>query len=71
MKQNSERREFLKTLCRWTILGTLLFGGFEHLSFQKKINDKCVSDGICSQCSSLRGCEHPSALSLKESKQKK
>lgn len=68
MNFNPERREFIKTLGRWTVLGALVIGGFERISLRKKNNDICVADGICSRCGSLQSCDHPSALSLKKSK---
>jgi len=67
MKHDPERREFIKTLGRWTLLGILVVGGFERISLRKKNSDVCVSDGICSRCGTLKSCDHPSALSLKQS----
>ncbi len=68
MKHDPERREFIKTLGRWSLLGLLVAGGIDRISPHKKNSDVCISDGICSKCGSLQSCDHPSALSMKQSK---
>lgn len=56
------RRNFIKSLLRWSALGALGVGSAGLLS-RSDWRKSCSSDGICSQCSIATSCKLPQALS--------
>ena len=62
----STRREFLKSACRFAVLGALGFAGaklVKQISF--KTGQTCINDYICRGCGVYSGCGLPQALSAK------
>ncbi|MCX6345333.1 MAG: hypothetical protein NT018_09720 [Armatimonadetes bacterium] len=66
-KYSENRREFLRSLGRGATLGLLVLGGGSLMKKGDKPIETCVSDGICSNCSDLKACGLPQALSYRQS----
>ncbi len=64
-EHSKERREFLRSLGRGATLGLLGLGGGFLVKKADKPIETCVTDGICSNCSDLKACGLPAALSYK------
>lgn len=71
MSFDPERREFIKGAGRLIALGTLIFGGAALVKKPGARNEKCVSDGVCSQCRIVAECGLPQALSAKQGMSRK
>jgi hypothetical protein len=60
---DEKRREFLRSVLRWTILGGAVAGVGALAS---KRGESCVNQGVCRGCAAFDGCGLPQALSAKE-----
>jgi len=68
LKKKKDRREFLKSIVRNSILsGIGLFIGSNLKKKDKKIDHNCYNNGICKNCDLINSCALPQVLSLKNS----
>jgi len=64
--ENKDRREFLRTAGRYSLLG-LLGGGLIRLLLQESVS-ACPVSSNCLQCGKLERCEQSQAAALKQGK---
>jgi len=63
-KQGINRREFLRSILRYSILGGLLsLGGF---AIKKPSKEDCDKPVFCQDCPSYTNCELPKAKEIKD-----
>ncbi len=62
---DENRREFLRSILRWTLVGGAVAGG---VALTRKKGETCVNQGICRGCAAFEGCGLPQALSAKEAR---
>lgn len=66
-EEKQSRREFIQSFVRYLILGGLFsMAGFLFARREKSSKKDCVSPDICRNCSLLKKCDLPAALSAKK-----
>jgi hypothetical protein len=65
-----DRRKFLSSVGRGTILSGLAAITGVLIFRDSKGNDQCTYDFVCKECKSLKSCVQPEAIILKRKKNK-